>query len=482
MSMQTDRKVITGGHIITMDAEYGELPQGALLIENGRIAALAENEKAFSHLDAEVIDARGAIVLPGMIDSHRHTWMSLFRGISGDMSLPEFLANTFYGLGALVTAEDLSTATLVGALEAIDSGVTTILDCCDCVNSPDHAVAAIESLQQSGIRGVYSYGFQVYDFQPAGFSSHEERVKFAAELRERYFSDDRGLLRMGTLLSDFGTVPFAQTAAEIRMAQQQDILIASHTGALPNSRLLKGLQELDDHQLLQPGHLHIHCSGLTDPEWRLLARTGAKVSIAPETEMQMGMGFPPIRACLDHGIAPAISTDIVCVGSGDLFSQMRLGLQTQRCLDNHQHHIRGEVVSELSLSVGDALRWATHGSAAALGMEASIGSLTPGKQADVIMLKHQRAMVPSSFPRASSVLQSHAADVDTVIINGQIRKRHGELVGQDMAAIRQRAAQTLARIQQAALGRAEITGAEAVAWLREAERRASVNLAEAYRQ
>lgn len=99
MSMQVDRKVITGGHIITMDAEYGELPQGALLIENGRIAALAENAKAFSHLDAEVIDARGAIVLPGMIDSHRHTWMSLFRGSPAICRCRNFWRIRFMGWG-----------------------------------------------------------------------------------------------------------------------------------------------------------------------------------------------------------------------------------------------------------------------------------------------------------------------------------------------------------------------------------------------
>ena len=152
-TMSINRTVVTGGYVITMDDQLGDLPSGAVLMENNRIVAVAANADEFAGVDAQMIDADGGIVLPGMVDSHRHTWMSFFRSISADDSLPEFLVNTFYGLGALVRAEDIGAATMVGALEAIDSGVTTIMDCCDCVNSPDHATAAVASLQASGIRG-----------------------------------------------------------------------------------------------------------------------------------------------------------------------------------------------------------------------------------------------------------------------------------------------------------------------------------------
>ncbi|WP_322062918.1 amidohydrolase family protein [Paraburkholderia sp. J63] len=477
--MSANRVLVTGGHVITMDETSGDMPNGAVLLEGDRIAAVGPAEE-FAGIDAETIDAKGNIVLPGMIDSHRHTWMALLRAISADMSLPEFLASTFYGIGSVVRADDLGTATLVGALEAIDSGVTTIMDCCDCVNSPDHAFAAVDSLKEAGIRGVYAYGFQSFDFQPPAFGAHRERLATARELHRRHFAHGDGFLRLGFLLSDFGTIAFDDTAAEIRLAKELGALVASHTGAASNSILLKGLRELNDHGLLLPGHLHIHCTALTGPEWELLAQTGAQVTISPETEMQMGMGRPPFRACLEHGITPAFSTDIVCVGSGDLFSQMRLGLQFQRCMDNECVHHTGVMPMTLDLSVRDALNWATHGSARALGMSGQVGSLTPGKQADLIILSHPRAMVPSSYPAGSAVLQTTASDVDTVIIGGKLRKRHGQLLDVDLAAVRQRAHAALERIQQAARALPPYAPDAVAQWFGRAERMASVNFAAAY--
>jgi 5-methylthioadenosine/S-adenosylhomocysteine deaminase len=477
--MSENRILVTGGYVISMDDQYGDLPDGAVLLEGDRVAAVGK-AKEFAGVDAQVIDAKGGIILPGMVDSHRHTWMALLRAISADMSLPEFLASTFYGIGSVLQPEDLGAATLVGALEALDSGVTTIMDCCDCVNSPDHAFAAVESLKEAGIRGVYAYGLQAFDYQPPGFTGHRDRLDTAEALYLRYFSGKDNLMRMGMLLSDFGTIPFDDTAAEIRLAKDLGILVASHTGAASNSILLKGLRELNDHGLLLPGHLHIHCTALTGPEWKLLAETGAKVTIAPETEMQMGMGRPPFRACLDHGIMPAFSTDIVCVGSGDLFSQMRLGLQFQRCMDNEHVHHTGVMPQTIDLSVRQALTWATHGSAEAMGLGDQIGSLTPGKKADLIILSHPRAMVPSSYPAGSAVLQTTASDVDTVIVNGKLRKRHGQLLDLDMEAIRARARQALERIQTAAAGLADRSPEEVAKWFGHAERMASVNFASAY--
>ncbi|WP_207954689.1 amidohydrolase family protein [Saccharopolyspora elongata] len=307
------RTVIAGGPIITMDAEYGDLPGGAVLVEGDRIAAVARSADEFAGVDAEFIDAAGGCVLPGLIDTHRHTWMALLRGISADQSLLEFLATTFYGIGSIMQADDLAAAATVGALEALDSGVTTILDCCDCVNSPDHARAGVEALRAAGIRSVYAYGMQEYAVQPPAFTAHEQRVADASALHAEYFSGEHPLSRMGMLYSDFGTVRFEATATEIRTARDLGLLGASHTGAATGSILLRGLRELHDRDLLLPGHLHIHCPALNDQEWKLLADTGGKVTIAPETEMQMGMGHPPFRAALDHGLAPAISTDIVCV-------------------------------------------------------------------------------------------------------------------------------------------------------------------------
>ncbi|MFI6817214.1 amidohydrolase family protein [Nonomuraea sp. NPDC050328] len=471
------RTVVTGGHLISMDGEYGELPQGAVLIEGDRIAAVARDSSEFDGVDAQVIDAQGGFILPGMVDSHRHTWMALLRGISADQSLMEFLGNVFYGIGSLITAEDMSAASTVGAIEAIDSGVTTIMDCCDCVNSPDHAIAAVDALRATGIRHVYSYGFQCFAFEPAGFASHAERLKDAERFRSYGWG---GLSSMGILLSDFGTLPFADSVAEFRLTAELDVLTASHTAAATSSILLKGLREFRDHGLLRPGHVHIHCPALVGDEWQLVADTGGRVTIAPETEMQMGMGIPPIRPALEHGILPGISTDIVAVGSGDLFSQLRLGLQTQRMLDHDRVHRTGRMPSSVELTVRDALSWGTRGSAETLGLGDRIGSLTPGKQADVIIVKPKLGLVPSSHPVGSVVLQSTAADVDTVLIGGVVRKRHGQLVGYDLDAVAARGQQALSRIRKAAAG-LPVLGPEAVAgWFGQAERVATQVFGSAY--
>ncbi|MFC9787121.1 amidohydrolase family protein [Rhodococcus sp. NPDC127528] len=478
MSMR--RTVVTGGPIISMDDEYGDLPHGAVLVEGDRIAAVSRTADGFSGVDADVIDTAGGYILPGMVDSHRHTWMSLMRGISADQSLMEFLATTFSGVGSIMTAEDLGTAATVGALEALDAGVTTILDCCDCVNTPDHARAAVEALRTTGIRSVYAYGMQEYDVHPPAFTSHAQRVADAAALRAEYFSSEHPLSRMGMLYSDFGTVPFDATATEIRAARELGILGASHTGAATGSILLRGLRELHDRDLLDAGHLHIHCPALNSHEWRLLADTGAAVTIAPETEMQMGMGMPPFRAAIDHGLAPAVSTDIVCVGSGDLFSQMRLGLQFQRCLDHQRVHATGAMPASVDLGVRDALTWATRNGADAIGMGSAIGSITPGKKADVIVVAPRMDLVRSSYPLGSVVLQSTAADVRTVLVNGEIRKRDGLLVGPDLAAVRGRANAALDRIEKAAAGLPRHSSAEIFGWFSQAERDASVHFAGAY--
>lgn len=227
------------------------------------------------------------------------------------------------------------------------------------------------------------------------------------------------------------------------------IFIASHTGAAEKSILLKGLHELKQNNLLHPGHLHIHCTSLDRSEWDILSQTGGKISIAPETEMQMGMGRPPFRASIDHGFKPGLSTDIVCVGSGDLFSQMRLGLQFQRCMDNEATANRtGKTTTHIDLSVRDALTWATQGSAEALGMEKQIGTLTPSKKADIIIVSQSKAFVPSSYPAGSIVLQTTASDVDTVIINGEVKKRFGKLLHHDIEKIRTEATATLKHIQK----------------------------------
>ncbi|MEU1725549.1 amidohydrolase family protein [Nonomuraea sp. NPDC005692] len=475
--MSTKRTIISGGLIVSMDPELGDIDGGAVLIENEKIVQVARSADDLTGVDAERIDAAGGYVLPGMIDSHRHTWMALLRGVSGDQALLEFIANTFYTTGAIMQAADMGVATLVGSLEALDAGVTSIFDC---VNSPDHASANVEGLRAAGLRSVYAYGMQRYDYQPPAFNSHAERLADATRLRAEYFSGDDDMYQMGMLYSDFGTISFNDTAAEVRHSRELGVHGASHTGAAAGSSLLRGLRELNDHKLLLPGHLHVHCNGLDETEWKLLGDSGAHVVTSPETELQMGMGLLPIRQAMRHGIAPGVGTDIVAVAAGDLFGQMRLALQHQRAMDALPVHAEGRTPIEVDLKIRDALTWATTNGAKIMGLSSKIGSLTPGKLADVIVVKPRWNLVRSSHPTATVVLQSTAADVETVLVNGEFRKRDGQLVGHDLAALRTKANRALDNIERAVATQRTFATSELADFVGQVERGASVNYAHAY--
>lgn len=472
------RYLITHGYVATMDDALGDMSDGAVLVEDGKIAAVGRAED-FIGTDAEVIDAAGNIVLPGMVDTHRHVCTSIHRNMSADQSLIEAVMNVYSRYLPPVSAEDLYTTCLVGALEALDCGITTVLDTSDACTTFEHAEANMNALLDSGIRGFFSFGMSDLDYGGAGpgETAHEARLADIVRLQ----ASGNALIRVALGLSPTGTVPFGSTAREIRFADEQGILCNSHAAVLKNSLLAKGLQERADHGLMLPGHVYIHRTAMTDQEWRLVADTGGKVSIAPESEMQMGNGTPPFRACMDHGLDVALSTDSVLAGSPDLLSQMRIGLQMQRCLDNESAFARGAVPTSVPLTVRDALAWGTRNGADALGLADQIGTLTPGKQADIVIISTKRSLFPTSNPLGTVVLHSTGADVDTVMVGGQIRKREGALVGQDLDAIRMRARETFNRVFE---GIAKMPPAASQAELKEAllgmERQCRTNFAMAY--
>ena len=474
------RYLFTGGYVATMDAARDDLPDGAVLVENGVIKAVGRAAD-FTNVDAEVIDAGGGVIMPGMIDTHRHTCAAILRGIGADHSLLQLINNAFTRYFPVTSAEDLHTTCLVGALEALDNGVTTVLDCCEICKSFEHAQANMQALVDSGIRGFFSYGMndEEYPGLAAGLGAHAARLADVARLHDQ----GNDLMQVAMGLSHPGTVPFDETETEIRFARERGMLCCSHTGAPKHTILNNGIRERADRGLMLPGHVYIHCTSLTHREWRLVAETGGKVSIAPETEMQMAMGIPPFRACMDHGIDISISTDTVHAGSPDLLSQMRLGLQMQRCLDNEEALNKGVFPMRIGLSVRDALIWGTRNGADALGLANHVGTLAPGKKADIVVVTLRRALSPSSYPLGTTVLHASGADVDTVMVDGCIRKRHGELVGHDLNAIRKRAKAAFDRINEGMSKLPpEMSATELDELLVTTERSARINFAKAYAQ
>lgn len=197
------------------------------------------------------------------------------------------------------------------------------------------------------------------------------------------------------------------------------------------SVLLRGLRELDDHGLLRPGHLHAHSNGLTGEDWKLIAKTGGYVVSTPSSELQMGMGYLPYQPCVEHDIPFGLGTDLTGVTTDDLFTQMNIALQIERAQANDKIHQRDTMPFEITPTVRDALYWATMG-AEVMGLADKIGSLSVGKNADIIIIRHTEGFVPTMNVAGSVAQMTKSTDIDTVIADGVIRKRHGMLVGYDL--------------------------------------------------
>jgi cytosine/adenosine deaminase-related metal-dependent hydrolase len=425
-----DRVLLRNGHVLSMDALIGELAGGDVLIEDGAIAAVEEHLEVE---DAEILDVSGHVVMPGFVDTHRHTWQTPFRGICADWTLEEYFRGIRMSISPNCAAEDVYAGNYVGALEALDAGVTTILDFSHCNNTPEHADGALQGLLDAGIRAMFAYGYYPAPTASAVFAEHGQRLADARRIREQALSNDDALVTMGVALTEVGLLPFEQTIAEARSAGELGVPSVLHTGCNWGSLVTEGVPELDHHHLLSAEQVHVHCNTLDERNLRRLAENDCKVSCSPETEIQMGMGRPIIRRALELGMRPSLSCDVISSNSGDMFSQMRIGLQFERCMRNDSFHARNTMPDRLDLTVRDALRWGTANGAHAMGLEDRIGSLTPGKQADVIVIGGRALnMTPMADPVGCLVSQANPANVRHVLVAGRFVKREGELVGVDL--------------------------------------------------
>lgn len=442
----SERVLLRGGYVLSMDDGIGELPVGDVLVEEGSIAAVGD---LLPEDGAEVVDLSGHVVMPGFVDTHRHTWQTPFRGVCADWTLEDYFRGIRQSISPRCSAEDVYAGNYVGALEALDAGVTTILDFSHCNNTPEHADAALQGLRDAGIRAMFAYGYFPAPVAEPVFTEHGHRLADARRIREQELASDDALVTMGVALTELGLLPFDDTIAEARSAAELGVPTVLHTGCSWGSRVTEGIPELAHHGLLGPEQVHVHCNTLDDRDFRRLADNGCKVSSSPETEIQMGMGHPVIRRALEHGMRPSLSCDVMSSNSGDMFSQMRLGLQFERCMRNDDFNARNRMPDRLDLTVRDALRWGTANGAHAMGLEDRVGSLTPGKRADVIAVGGRRLnMVPMADPVGCLVSQANASNVQHVLVAGRFVKRDGELVGVDL----ERAVELAAAASERVLG------------------------------
>jgi cytosine/adenosine deaminase-related metal-dependent hydrolase len=417
--------VVRGGEVLVGDPGEGRFERADVVVEDGRVAGIEAD--APTAAGTQVIDAAGALVLPGCVDTHRHTWQTAMRGICADWTLLDYFRGIRLQISTAFGPEDIYAGNYVGALEALDAGVTTLLDFSHCLNSPDHSDEAVRGLRDAGVRGIWAYGMFPVPLEQPAFATPDERLADARRVRSEHFSAP-GLLDMGVALTELGLVPWEVTRAEVEVARELDALVTAHIGSVTSAQRPPELELLHGAGLLDHRQVHVHCNACSDRELDLLADVGASVSLTPETELQMGMGFPIFARALARGLRPSLGCDIVSNNRGDLFTQMRLGLQVERARANQAALDALEMPQELTLGVRDVLRFATLGGAEALGLDSICGSIAPGKAADLIVLRGDVLHVtPMNDPVANVVLHSGPADVDTVLVGGTVVKEAGTL-------------------------------------------------------
>jgi 5-methylthioadenosine/S-adenosylhomocysteine deaminase len=424
------RKLITGGYVLTMDPALGDLPNGEVLIEDDRIVEVAARVGS-RRAGAERIDASGMIVMPGLVDNHRHMWESLIRGVAANLTFNQYFATVIFGISPRLTPDDVFLGNLLSAYESLDSGITTILDWSHGTNTHEHALSAIEGLQQSGTRAVFAYGQPASDTSP-GSPPTPDDVRDAAEVLE---DDPLVELAIAANSPEFGD--FGRIAADIGLARELGVRITMH--ALGGTPAGSSPRQLDNAGLMGSDLTFIHCNAFTGEDFALVAEHGAHISSAPEVEMQMGLGRAPLGLMLDSGIRPTVSVDIVAAIGGELFSQLRFILQTERLFEHLAAQESGTPLPSLPISTRDVLPYATTHPAASLGLEDKIGSLTPGKQADVTVVNALDLNLFLAEPSAALVQAAHPGNVEAVLVAGRAVKRDGRLVGVDLAPLRRQA-------------------------------------------
>lgn len=428
-----DRTLIRTGHLITVDPTLGEVPGGEVLVEGRHIVAVGRDLPAEG---AQVVDAPDMIGLPGFVDTHRHTWQALIRNIGSDWTLAQYFAGVRGVLGGVFRPEDNHAGTLVGVLESLDSGITTLLDWSHNMNSPEHADAVVQAHRESGSRVVLAYGNSNDEWLPVSDKPHSRDV---LRLRREYFASDDGLdgritLAMAVRGPQFATLDV--TEHDWKLAREAGCRITVHVGD-GLWGLDKPLAQLDSRGLLGPDTTYVHCNALHEDDFRLMADTGGSASIAPELEMHMGHGDVATRRLLAHGIRPSIGIDVVTSIGGDMFSAMRACLAAELAMANHDALEERRVLDPLPLMTTDVLEFATLQGARAVGLEHRTGSLTPGKEADLILIDTRALnLMPMNNPRGGVVMSAHPGNVDSVWVAGKRVKADGRLVDVDLGAVR----------------------------------------------
>ncbi len=424
------RTLIRGATVITLDRQ-GDLPCADLLVTGDTITEIAPTIHAD---DAQVVDATGCIVIPGLVNAHMHTWQTALRGLAANWTLLEYFKNMHAGLATVFEPQDLHIATLVGALNQLNCGTTTLGDWCHNNKTPAHNDAAITGLLESGIRAAFFHGTPKPDPKPGERPFWEVPHPRAEVERLLKAHQGRDLLSVhaAVLGPHYSTLEVA--LHDFRMVKALGIIGSLHQGGGP-ARAPEGWERLEAEGLLGPQINIVHGHALSDQQLKRFCELGMSFSAAAENEMTQGHGHPITGRLRALGKAPSLGVDLESVLSGDMLTQARVALGMQRSLDNVAYReAHGTIPPTSTITTREALQWVTVEGARMLGQLDRIGTLAAGKQADLVLIRADDLnMQPVHDPVSTVVMQTTLANIDSVMVAGRWKKRHGKLVDVDLA-------------------------------------------------
>ncbi|GAA2789687.1 amidohydrolase family protein [Kitasatospora paracochleata] len=444
------RVLFTGATILTMDPALGTLERGDLLVTGSTITAVGPDLKAAGAADnAIVVDAGGTLLAPGFVDTHRHAWQAQLRRTIPDVDdLAGYLATTLAGCAPAYRPEDMYTGTRLAALGAVDAGITTMLDFSHNSRSAAHSDAAVQALLDTGIRGVHAA------MAPHFGSWDRQWPADLARLRDRY-ADPLLTFRLAALATPEIAGPDLAFGPELACFARE-LGIGVSVDAVFGEASSRAILDWERAGLLDEQVSLIHATGLGPDAWRAIAASGATVSLAPTSEPQIGLesAVPAVDEALAVGVRPGLSIDVEVALAGDMFTQMRALLAIQRMRAVNAAYLAGDSGPvPQRIGTADVLDFATLQGARTCGLDRVTGSLTPGKQADLLLLTADELNnLPLNDPTGTAVLGCDTRNIDTVLIAGQVRKWAGRVLDVDLPALRAEASASRDRILRAAAG------------------------------
>jgi 5-methylthioadenosine/S-adenosylhomocysteine deaminase len=427
--------LLRGGTVLTMNDAHDVLQDADVLVLGEHIAGVGPKLEAPE--DAIEIDASGGIVMPGMIDTHRHMWQTALRGYGADWTLAQYFVWFYIEWGKIFRPRDVYAGNLLSAIEALDAGVTTTVDWSHGLQTVEHADAAVDALQAVPGRFILAYGNLQQG--PWEWATSPDFRSFV----DRRFAGSDDMLGFQMAFDVTGDPEFPEKAA-FEVARELNVPVTTHAGVWGATND-DGIRLMHEHGFMTPENIYVHAATLEPDSYHRIAATGGSVSVSTESEQSAGQGYPPTWRLRQHAIPVSLSMDTSVWWSGDLFSAMRGTLGADRSREHLEAHARQETVTHHPLRAEQVVDWATRGGSRALRLDSVVGSLEEGKKADIVLIKNDDSpvMFPLLHPYGHVAFQAQRGDVHTVLVNGRVVKHAHRLLGIDLARARDAVEQTV---------------------------------------